>query len=341
MSGGSVSFGRECLECGVNDVEFLARVSWLATTNTDLVQAASAERIDKFWRAWSKSVASRVDRKLRQKRTANRCAQWPWAESREHPAKSVWTLIENADWTKLSRWAKQQLNNVHAWSEERTAWELLALTDLLLSGELVDAEVALPVWRLALTWAIELSARHSEPAGCEISPERRLLLCGELPWILGQLFANVEGVAEFKELGQQSLRNELIELTDGDGTPAVSLLAHLPQWLSSLTRSVDIGAIFDEPLLEGESLLRFEDLLAKGVMLLDRDGHMLISTDGKSIGGKSAGGRPATRKRSESESSSAGPIVAMLRRASELTGLHETSLAAESLGVGVFFGREG
>ena len=332
MSGGSVAFGHEDLGRELSDAEFLTHVRWLsATSNADLLQAVAAGRLDKFWRTWSKSVTTRVDRKQRQKRIANRSALWPWSDSREHPAKAVWTLIEKADWPKLSRWARQQLSNSDAWSDVNTPFQLLALADVLLSGELVDVDIALPVWRLALTWAIELSLHQSGPEGCELSPERRLLLCGELPWVLGQIFAGVEGVAEFKELGQQSLRNELIELTDGDGTPAVSLLAHFPQWLSSLTRSVEVGGIFSESLLDGESLLRFEDVLTKAVMLLDRDGNMLISTDGRSL----------TSKRNESTASIATPTVAMLLRASELVGLNETSLAAESLRFREFVARHG
>ncbi len=337
MSGGLVAFGRDAVGRELSDAEFLARVSWTASVNADLRQAAAAGRTDKFWRTWSKSVTARVDRKLRQKRIANGSGLWPWADSREHPAKSIWTLIEKADWMKLSRWARQQLAKSDAWSDDNTAWELLALADLLLSGELVDAEVAMPVWRLVLTWSIELSLHRGEPEGCELSPERRLLLCGELPWILGQLFADVEGVAEFKQLGQQSLRNELIELTDGDGTPAVSLLRHLPQWLASLTRSAEVGVIFGEPLLEGESLLRFEDVLTKAVMLLDRDGQMLISSDGSTV----ASTRRANAKQSGSAASVTSPIVAMLRRATELAGLDESSLAAESLRFREFVARHG
>ena len=332
MSSGSVAFGRECVERGLSDAAFLAQVRWIpARSIDDLQQVVAAGRIDKFWRTWSKSVIGRADRKLRQRRIANQCALWPWSDSREHPAKVIWTLIEKADWVKLSRWARQQLSNSDAWTEDNTAFQLLALAEVLLSGELVDAEVALPVWRLALTWAIELSVHQCEPEGCELSPDQRLLLCGELPWALGQVFADIDGVTEFKQLGQQSLRNELIELTDGDGTPAVSLLAHFPRWLSSLTRSVELGVIFGESLLEGESLLRFEDVLTKAVMLLDRDGHMLISTDGRSV----------TSKRAAPVASAASSTVAMLLRAAELAGLKETSLAAESLRFREFVARYG
>ena len=332
MSSGSVAFGRECVERGLSDAAFLAQVRWIpARSIDDLQQVVAAGRIDKFWRTWSKSVIGRADRKLRQRRIANQCALWPWSDSREHPAKVIWTLIEKADWVKLSRWARQQLSNSDAWTEDNTAFQLLALAEVLLSGELVDAEVALPVWRLALTWAIELSVHQCEPEGCELSPDQRLLLCGELPWALGQIFADIDGVTEFKQLGQQSLRNELIELTDGDGTPAVSLLAHFPRWLSSLTRSVELGVIFGESLLEGESLLRFEDVLTKAVMLLDRDGHMLISTDGRSV----------TSKRAAPVASAASSTVAMLLRAAELAGLKETSLAAESLRFREFVARYG
>lgn len=332
MSGGSIAFGCETVRRELSDAEFLAELHWNSTVcSAELLQAALTGRAEKFWRTWSKTVTARVDRKQRQKRFANRSGLWPWAESREHPAKGVWTLIEQAAWPKLSRWAKQQIANSDAWSDLSTPFQLLALADVLLSGELDDSDVALPIWRLTLTWAIELSHHQSDSNMCELSPERRLLLCGELPWILGQLFAGMEGAAEFKRLGQQSLHDEMIELTDGDGTPAVSLLAHFPQWLASLTRSVEVGRIFNDPPLDGESLLHFEDLLNKAVMLLDRDGHMLTSTDG----------RPLNSKRSEPTTSAVSSCVAVLLRGSELAGLSESSLAAESLRFREFMAKHG
>lgn len=312
MNDEQISFRCESPGRDLDDVAFLTQINWLTSANGDIRQAAASENVEKFWRGWTKSLTARADRKLRRKRLANRSGLWPWGDLREHPARTSWSFFEKADWAKLSRWASQRLADVDAWQREETAWELLALAEWLLGGESIDATLALPIWRLALTWAIELSGHRDEPEGCQLSPDRRLLLCGELPWVLGQLFADVAGVTEFKQLGQKTLRNELVEQTDGDGTPAASLLPHLPRWLSSLTRSVEVGVIFGEPLLEGEARLRFEDVVTKAVMLLDRDGRMLS-------------GRPLSPR------AGAGSAVAMLRRAAELAGLNELSLAAESL----------
>ena len=313
MSDFSVAFGREVELSGKSDEEVLAGLTWLPSAPDELRRSAESGRVDKFLRAWSKRIAERVDRRQQRTRVANHSGRWPWGDSRQHPAKSVWSLIEKQDWPRLSRWASQQLTAQVAWKDERTELELLALADWLWSGPRVDAATAWPVWRLVLTRALELATYLSKPLTCELTPDRRLLVTGELPWLLSQLFGDLDGVTEFKQLGQQSLRNELIELTDGDGTPAASLISVLPSWLASLTRSVEVGAIVGEPLLEGEARFRFEDVVTKSVTLLDRDGNML-------------GAAAHTTKATE-----VGPLISMLLRGAELAALDELSLAAESL----------
>ena len=313
MSDFAVTFGREVGLSEKSDGEILAGLAWLPSASDELRRCAQIGRADKFWRAWSKQMSAGADCRLLRKRAENRSGLWPWDGTRQHPAKSVWSLIEKQDWSRLSRWASQQLTAKAAWKDERTELELLALADWLWSGPRLTAEVAWPVWRLVLTRSLELAAYLAEPLTCELTPDRRLLVTGELPWLLGQLFADIDGVTEFKQLGQQSLRNELIELTDGDGTPAASLLPVLPRWLASLTRSVDVGAIVGEALLEGEAGFRFEDVVTKSVTLLDRDGNMLGAANHATTGTGTA------------------PLVPMLLRGAELAGLDKLSLAAESL----------
>lgn len=313
MSDFAVAFGREVDLSEKSDGEILAGLAWLPSAPDELRRCAQFGRADKFWRAWSKQMSAGADRRHLRKRAANRSGLWPWDGSRRHPAKSVWSLIEKQDWSRLSRWASQQLTAKAAWNDERTDLEFLAVADWLWSGPRVAADVAWPVWRLVLTRSLELAAYLAKPLTCELTPDRRLLVTGELPWLLGQMFGDIEGVTEFKQLGQQSLRNELIEQTDGDGTPAASLLPILPRWLASLTRSVEVGAIVSEPVLEGEACFRFEDVVTKSVTLLDRDGNML---------------GVATHPTQVTET---GPLVSMLLRGAELAGLDELSLVAESL----------
>ncbi|MFM9961072.1 MAG: hypothetical protein ACKV2Q_07585 [Planctomycetaceae bacterium] len=329
MSDVAVAFGREVDLAGIAETELLGMLNWMESAPADLRQLAQMGPFDKFWRAWSKRIAARADRRLMRKRAATRGGLWPWGSSREHPAKTVWSLIETENWPRLSRWAKQQLSVTDAWQSEQTELELLALAEWLWSGPRVDAATVWPVWRLVLTRALELAAYLAKPLTCEMTPDRRLMITGELPWLLGQLFADIDGATEFKQLGQQSLRNELIELTDGDGTPSAILLPVLPRWLSSLTRSVEAGTIVGEPLLEGEARFRFEDVVTKAVVLLDRDGRM--------IGAEAMGTAASSRARESSARSltasatTVGPVVTMLMHAAELAGLDEHSLAAESL----------
>lgn len=316
MSDFSVAFGCEVDLSGKSDAEILAGLAWLPSASEELRRSAESGRIDKFWRAWSKRIAQRVDRRLLKKRVASRCALWPWGDTRQHPAKSVWSLIDKQEWSRLSRWASQQLTAKDAWKDERTELELLALADWLWSWPRVTAEVAWPVWRLVLTRSLELAAYLAKPLTCELTPDRRLLVTGELPWLLSQLFGDLDGVTDFKQLGQQSLRNELIEQTDGDGTPAASLLSVWPHWIASLSRSVEVGAIVGEPLLEGEARFRFEDVVTKSTVLLDRVGNPLGVANDDAI---------------RETKATLSPLVPMLLRGAELAGLDELSLAAESL----------
>ena len=318
MSDIALAFGREVDLSDKSDAELLAG---LPSDDAEIRRSAESGCIEKFWRAWSRRVAFRGDRRQLRKRNTNRSALWPWNDVRQHPAKSVWSLIENQDWSRLGRWARQRLAAHETWSDNRAEQELLALANWLWSGPKVAAEFAWPVWRLVLTRSLELGAYLAKPLTCDLTPDRRLLVTGELPWLLSQLFADLDGVAEFRQLGQQSLRNELIELTDGDGTPAASLLPVLPEWLASLIRSVEVGAIVGDPVLEGEARFRFEDVLTKSIALLDRVGAML--------GGASCeSNRSATRTAQASE---VGPQVRMLLLGTELAGLDRLSLAAEAL----------
>ncbi len=313
MSDFAVAFGSEVDLSDRSDGEILAGLAWLPSAPDELRRCAQTGRTDKFWRAWSKQLSAGVDRRLLRKRAANRSGVWPWDSSRRHPVKSVWSLIEKQEWSRLSRWASQQLTAKAAWNDEHTELELLGLADWLWSGLRVTADVAWPVWRLVLTRSLELAAYLAKPLMCELTPDRRLLVTGELPWLLGQMFGDIEGVTEFKQLGQQSLRNELIEQTDGDGTPAASLLPILPRWLASLTRSIEVGAIVGVPVLEGEARFRFEDVVTKSITLLDRDGNMLGAAN------------------HSTQVTETGPLVPMLLRGAELAGLDKLSLAAESL----------
>lgn len=318
MSALEVALGRDVRLSDSSDDDLLRALVWLPTAPEDLRRSASAGDVRRFWRAWSKRAVGRSDRRVRQKRIANRAIEWPWDTRREHPAKGVLSLIDKNAWSQLCRWAQQQCQAADAWQHERTETELLALADWLWSGPRISAEVGWSVWRLVLTRTLELAAYLQKPLTCELPPDRRLLVTGELPWLLGQLFADVEGVTEFKQLGQQSLRNELIELTDGDGTPAAHLLPRLPRWIASLTRSVEVSAIVGEPLLEGEARYRFEDVITKCVALLDRSGRFLGS-ELRGLNGH------ATNRRD------VGCCVTMLLRGAELAGLDELSLAAEAL----------
>ena len=139
MSEFAVAFGHEVDLSDKSDAELLEGVVWLPSASEELRRSAESGRTDKFWRAWSKQMAARADRRLQRKRAANRGGLWPWNAASQHPAKSVWTLIEKEGWPRLGRWASQQLAATESWKDERTELELLALADWLWSGPRVDA----------------------------------------------------------------------------------------------------------------------------------------------------------------------------------------------------------
>lgn len=339
MAAGLAGIGQNTQTPGRADADFLAQISWAENRGDELHRWAQVGNIEKFWRAWNKSLANRTDKKLRHQRRASRCGCWPWTDLRRHPARELLAILQKRDERRLARWLATRRSITPDWALEQTPWELLLLADWLLCGNAPNAELGVAVWRLVLTWANSLRSHIAAVDASQTSADRRLLLSGELPWTLGQLLADVDGITSFKQLGQQSLRNELIELTDGDGTPAAVLLPILPRWLASLARSTEVGVLFGEPLLEGEARFRFEDLITKSAMLLDVNGGLLPSTDRAAEGlvrrdgskfNARTSGKPAT---AGEESLQVGACEAMLSRAAALAGLDRNSLAFESLRV--------
>jgi hypothetical protein len=316
----SVCFGGESINSDGDHESWLKSLRWSAAAPADLVQSAQSGSVEKFWRVWSRRVAVFRTAPPRKARSSNGRLLWPWDGIQKHPARELLSLLQPTLGNRLARWAERQRASGDAWKTDRTELELLSLADWLLNAPRVTADVGWPVWRLTLTRAVELAEYLSKPLTCDLTADRRLLVTGELRCLVGLLFRDLEGASAVQQLGEQSLRNELVELTDGDGTPAANLLPVLPGWLASLIRSVELGQATGQTLLDRESLLQFEDLITKSTMLLDGAGWLLTGQRERS---SRHGGRNST--------SCLTPHVEMLLNAARLAGMDELSLAAESL----------
>jgi hypothetical protein len=317
-----VCFGGEPINTdGDGDEEsWLKSLRWSAAAPAELVRAAQSGNVEKFWRVWSRRVAGFLTAQQRKGRSSRGRWLWPWDGIQKHPARELLSLLQPIRGNRLARWADRQLTSDDAWKTERTELEVLVLADWLLNAPRVGADVGWPVWRLTLTRALELTAYLSKPLTCELTADRRLRVTGELRYLVGLLFRDLEGASAVLQLGEQSLRNELVELTDGDGTPAAALLPNLPGWLASLIRSLELGQAAGQTLLNRESLFHFEDLITKSTMLLNGAGWLLT---GEQHRPSRNGGRSST--------SGLTPHVEMLLCAVRLAGMDELSLAAESL----------
>jgi len=173
---------------------------------------------------------------------------------------------------------EQQLGNVLGRGDELSPFELHALLELLLtSGSKLSNEVLLLAWRTALQATVDLSAESEQFAETTVDLDQRLLVLGELRFLGGMVFSEIEGADKLLKAGRKSLVQDLLESTDNDGTPRADLLERLPLWIAPLVRSSYWSRELDQPLWDADAEERFQQLLTAVAQFCRVDGRAALS----------------------------------------------------------------
>jgi len=160
----------------------------------------------------------------------------------------------------------------------------IAPLELLVLLELLDRLSGLPgdtclfkLWRIALSASIELAAQRGAAEEGDTAEDQRLLVEGELPWKAGLLFSAVRGAGKLGSSGNRVLDQQLLDMTDTDGTPNADLLERMSFWLAPLVRAEEWANRYETTLWDDDSADRFEQLLEAGCSFCRTDGRLALS----------------------------------------------------------------
>lgn len=288
-----------------SDEEFLQAIQWRLKPTGDLMKGAQAGDLNRF----SKGLYSRLKEIAKQKKQGKHAAEMLWAslwseEACEETCRTsdLINLIKSArelpgktqkkskngkrkktpqktpqlSWDEVSRLLVGWLDQV-AVSEPLRPYELLLLTELIENvGYRLAPSTLVSVWRHCLFAAASLCFNLEETDFSEVSEDQVILVSGELPWRLGFLFSEISGAKNFRQLGQQNLRDCFFDRTDNDGTPHADFLPRLDFWLAPLTRALYVGHVFKKPVWDQEAQERFQYAIEKLVAACDVSGKMLL-----------------------------------------------------------------
>lgn len=305
----------------LSDGEFLAAIQWRRTAANELVDAAQHGDVDAFCAAWLGDLQQRTSVDRMRAQTGIPHAAWSLAtgtggqrvdqlldaverltsvdrkprksqksKSQQPKSKSKTKSKTSANGAKPSR-----RGNVAALDallriidcpappvSETLPEELIVLLELMSQTTLdLPAETYWRLWRSVFAQALELAPHLEVPRGSECSEDRRLLVCGELPWELGLLFAPVKGAGKLLKAGQRFLVRAVTFNCDGDGTPHARLLHRLPLWLAPSVRSLEWSQLFGQPLWDPESAQLFESVVETVIPFCRPDAKMAL-TNGSS-----------------------------------------------------------
>ncbi len=287
-----------------SDVEFLKSLKWEGTLPKKLVAAVANGDIEAFVAARQKNLAKVAGRIELPKGEKNRATFWlsGWSiqafESsgrlnelanllhRDPIARKSHKAVSNGLTSQKPLSKKGWLKSLKEWAATRpeddcfSPIELLIVLEILLrTGERLSPRLWWRLWRGALTSSLQLHA-NLDSAGEEQSSEDRLVVVrGELPWLAGLVFSNVQGVDVLTQAGRDFLTQRLDDKTDTDGTPHADLLDHLTYWLASLTRSVVWANAFRTDVWDDGTAERFREFVRIAAAMCRADGRMAFGKD--------------------------------------------------------------
>lgn len=210
----------------------------------------------------------------------------PSKASLEKQSKQTSRLSREA--TQLLRlWLESQTNEA-----EESHFSLLACCELLaLYGSQFPAEVIGGLWRVTLAGA--LAQADSFTKASEIEDWQTFVAegsdcpdawaaAGLLPFVCGLLFDGVKGAPRLARTGRASLNDQLLQVTDEDGTPVREVFENLFRFGSIWSDGLLVARLFDVSLFKKRATKRFESMLQRLTCAVRDGGILMGSFDGDS-----------------------------------------------------------
>ena len=299
----SIEFGQSVPQqlFTVSDEEFLQSIQWKSKPTGDLMKGAQSGDLNRFCKGLSANLKSIA----KQKRSGKLAAQMQWStlwsdESVDETCRTsdLISLIRSArklpaQLKKSSKGSKRKKTPdlsfdeisrlLVSWIDQISSADPLLPFEMLLLIELLEnlgtrlAPAALiSVWRTCLFSAVTLCFKLEETDFSELPEDQVALISGELPWRAGLLFSEISGAKNFRQLGQQNLRDSFFDRTDTDGTPHADFFPRLDYWLITLTRATYAGQIWGKALWDQEAHERFQLSVEKIIAACDVSGQIAL-----------------------------------------------------------------
>lgn len=260
------------------DSEFLQNVPFDKSAPRALVKAAQRGNVDQFVitsRAKLEPVAARF-----RKNVTGSLALLSVHGAKPSPtslsALAVHRSGGRVDADSLSQWAQTAASLGIANDCDR----LLAFEMLLNPPVEIETATWCQIWRLLLVG--NHGKQTSLKPGCSIAG---LIANLELPLLHG-LFFPVEGSEKFVPDAVQGLQNELLEMTDTDGTPIAHRVREFGDWFAVLVRAAWFCRAFRVKAFEGDSQARFEQLVARAIELCRGDAAFAFQPNDAGVPGQ-------------------------------------------------------
>lgn len=299
----SIEFGQSVPQhlFTVPDEEFLQSIQWKSKPTGDLMKGAQAGDLVRF----CKGLSSNLKSIAKQKRAGKLAVEMQWStlwsdESVDETCRTsdLISLIRSAQklpvqlkkskkasrrkktpelsWDEISRLLVGWIDQISA-ADPLQPFELLLLIELLenLGYRLAPAAI-ISVWRACLFSAVSLCFKLEETDFSGLAEDQVALISGEVPWRAGLLFSDISGAKNFRQLGQQNLRDSFFDRTDNDGTPHADFFPRLDYWLITLMRATYAGQIWGKQLWDEEALDRFQLSVEKITAACDASGQIVL-----------------------------------------------------------------
>ncbi len=299
----SIEFGQSLPQqlFTVSDEEFLQSVQWKSKPTGDLMKGAQSGELGRF----CKGLASTLKSIGKQKRSGKLSAEMPWStlwsvESVDETCRTsdLISLIGSArkllarakkksktakrketpelSWDEISRLLVGWIDQISA-SDPLQPFELLLLIEMLENlGTRLAPAALISVWRACLFSTVTLCFKLEETDFSGIPEDQVALISGEVPWRAGLFFSDISGAKNFRQLGQQNLRDSFFDRTDNDGTPHADFFPRLDYWLITLTRATYAGQVWGKKLWDQEALDRFQLSVEKITAACDASGQIAL-----------------------------------------------------------------
>jgi hypothetical protein len=273
-----------------DDANFLKSLQFAKGSDPSLRKAAADGNVARFCKAWLQVHASRKTSRNKSEKTNRiewsvpsypeeiglaRILEQASAQSPKRTPNDRRTANKLAP--KKNRYSQIVAELIDCLrSDESRPFVLLAAMEILDQvGSLLETKDLFTLWQSTLirisNWTKPDSTDPTIPA------DILAIEVGEIPFVGGMLFCDIDGMAKLARAGGKCLAKELLDRTDTDGTPHAELISRLPLWLAPLIRASLLAERTSTPLWNEEQRQRLANVVDRAVGLCRPDGRAALA----------------------------------------------------------------